>query len=444
MLLTAVLAGYSAKPGPAGGQTAQEAEDVFWGDVGCEQAAEVQAYLEAYPTGRYVGEALTCLEAGLGLTRAERQLVQQGLVEAGQEPGPVDGLFGARTRTAIREWQATQGFEETIYLNREQADSLIALGEAARQEAASRQAAADDAAYADAEQTDSAAAYGAYLAAYPTGRHASEAQERQAARERQAALQRAEALRPGQMFRDTLRSGDEGPQMVVVPAGTFQMGSPLSEAGREDDEGPERQVTIAEPFAVGTYEVTFEEWEACVRSGGCGGYRPDDEGWGRDRRPVINVSWEDAQAYVRWLSEQTGAKYRLLSEAEWEYTARAGSTTAYSWGDTMGHNRANCDGCGSQWDNEQTAPVGSFEANAFGVHDLHGNVWEWVEDCWNDSYQEAPRDGTAWTRENCDRCVLRGGSQFNSPRDLRSANRLWNATVRRNRNVGFRVAWGLD
>ena len=235
--------------------------------------------------------------------------------------------------------------------------------------------------------------------------------------------------------------------MVVVPAGSYKMGSPPSEAGRDDDEGPVHQVTIAEPFAVGKYEVTFDEWDACVVAGGCK-YR-DDSGWGRGNRPVIHISWDKTQEYVGWLSRMTGKTYRLLSEAEWEYVARAGSTTAYPWGDGIDTNKANCDGCGSQWDEQSTAPVGSFEANAFGVFDTAGNVWEWVEDCYNDSYEEAPDDGSAWTSENCWFRVLRGGCWANSPKVIRSAYRLrfintgWGG-IGGNFGTGFRVARTLD
>ena len=173
-----------------------------------------------------------------------------------------------------------------------------------------------------------------------------------------------------------LRDCDGCPEMIVAPAGRFDMGSPSSEKGRAGYEGPVHEVRIPEPFAVGLYEVTFEEWDGCVRGGGCNGYRPDDEGWGRGRRPVIHVGWEDAQAYVRWLRERTGKVYRLLSESEWEYVARGGSRTAYHWGEDIGQNRANCSGCGGRWDdNNSTAPVGSFPANGFGLHDVHGK-WE--------------------------------------------------------------------
>ena len=235
--------------------------------------------------------------------------------------------------------------------------------------------------------------------------------------------------------------------MVVVPAGSYKMGSPSSEAGRDDDEGPVHQVTIVKPFAVGIYEVTFDEWDACVVAGGCK-YR-DDNGWGRGNRPVIHISWDKTQEYVGWLSRMTGKTYRLLSEAEWEYVARAGSTTAYPWGDGIDTKKANCDGCGSQWDEQSTAPVGSFKPNAFGVFDTAGNVWEWVEDCYNDSYEGAPDDGNAWTSENCWFRVLRGGCWANSPKVIRSAYRLrfintgWGG-IGGNFGTGFRVARTLD
>ena len=434
---------------PSMGQTEREVEDVFWQSVVCERELEVRAYLDAYPDGVYVSEAWACLEQGLGLTRLERVAVQRGLAEVGQEPGPADGLFGGpetKTRRAIRAWQAAKGMDATGYLSREQADILIVTGQAveerqraaaeqtAREEAARQAVAADDAAYAAAEQADTAAAYGEYLEAYPAGRHAD------AARERQATRREAGTYRVGRTFRDALRSGGEGPEMVVVPAGSFLMGEPADEEGRDHDEGPVHRVTIDTPFAVGVYEVTFAEWDRCVRAGGCGGYRPDDEGWGRGRRPVIHVSWKDAQAYVAWLSGESGARYRLLSEAEWEYVARAGSETAYSWGNSIGRNRANCDGCGSRWDNERTAPVGSFQANAFGLYDVHGNILEWVEDCWNDSYAGAPTDGSAWEQGHCHTRVLRGGSWVNYPWNLRSANRYRKTTLSRFFNVGFRVA----
>ena len=243
-------------------------------------------------------------------------------------------------------------------------------------------------------------------------------------------------IEEGDQFRDC----PQCPEMVVVPAGSYQMGLPSREPGRAGYEGPVHRVTIAAPFAVGKYEVTFAEWDACEEAGGCGGYSPQDNGWGRGQRPVINVSWDDAQRYVRWLSTKTKKPYRLLTESEWEYAARAGTQTAYSWGDQIGSGRANCDGCGSQWDDRQTAPVGSFRANAWGLYDMHGNVWEWVEDCWNDSYVGAPRDGSVWRSGNCSGRVMRGGSWFDIPSGLRAAFRVWDATGVRDNDNGFRVA----
>ena len=226
-----------------------------------------------------------------------------------------------------------------------------------------------------------------------------------------------------------------------MPAGRFQMGD-LNDGGG-DDEQPVHEVTIADPFAVGQYEVTFAEWDACVAASGCT-YQPNDLNMGRGSRPVINVSWKDAQEYVTWLSGKTGKPYRLLSEAEWEYVARAGSTTKYPWGNDVGTNRANCDGCGSRWDDRITAPVGSFQPNVFGLFDTAGNVREWVEDCWHENYKGAPTDGRAWTSGKCDRRVVRGGSWFNLPRDLRSANRIRYYSGVRSGKVGFRVARTLD
>ena len=242
-------------------------------------------------------------------------------------------------------------------------------------------------------------------------------------------------------------------KMIVVPAGSYLMGS----AKRDRDvgewdfeaENPVHRVTIREPFAVGVYEVTFAEWDACVAAGACGGERPDDRGWGRGRRPVINVLWWHAQQFVMWLREGTGDAYRLLSEAEWEYVARAGTTTPFHTGERISDREANYRGdCyvvgrGPQTLNRrQTLPVGEFSPNAFGVYDMHGNVWEWVQDCWNDNYRGAPTDGSAW--ENDEYCyhMARGGSFASCPSELRSASRGFESYG--NSDIGFRVARTLD
>ena len=252
------------------------------------------------------------------------------------------------------------------------------------------------------------------------------------------------AKAPGVVFRDALRSGGEGPEMSVIPAGWFRMGC-LSNDRYCDSYGyeePVHEVRIPRAFALSAHEVTFAHWDACVAGGGCGGHDPEDHGWGRGDRPVINVSWEDAQSYVTWLSRETGESYRLPSEAEWEYAARAGSAAKYSWGNHIGDNRANCDDCGSRWDDEQTAPVGAFAPNGFGLYDMHGNVIELVEDCWNSNYEGAPSDGSAWRKErwDCDKIVLRDGSWGSRPRIVRAADRASSDRDRRAGSIGFRVA----
>ena len=175
------------------------------------------------------------------------------------------------------------------------------------------------------------------------------------------------AWRSGDVIAEELRSGGVGPEMAVISAGRFRMGCLSNDDACDSDEEPDHKVTIGRAFALSTHEVTFAQWDACVAGGGCGGHRPEDEGWGRGDRPVINVSWEDAQSYVAWLSRETGETYRLPSESEWEYAARAGTATKYSWGNEIGVNRANCDGCGSRWDDRRTAPAGSFAPNGFGL-----------------------------------------------------------------------------
>ena len=252
-------------------------------------------------------------------------------------------------------------------------------------------------------------------------------------RQEQAALEKQRQERQsGRRFKDCAAC----PEMVVVPTGSFMMGSPSSEKGRDSDEGPQHRVRIAQPFAVGVYEVTFAEWDACVSAGGCNGYSPADRGWGRGQYPVIYVSWNDAQAYVKWLSNETGKRYRLLSEAEWEYVARAGTETPFHFGMTISTDQANY----NRNYRAQTVEAGSFPSNGYGLHDVHGNVDEWVQDCWNDSYFGAPTDGSAWTSGDCSGRVLRGGSWDSKHRNLHLADRDWGPTNYRSIRTGFRVA----
>ena len=243
------------------------------------------------------------------------------------------------------------------------------------------------------------------------------------------------ALKPGGVFQEC--AGD-CPEMVVVPTGSFMMGSPKGPGeGSTHNEQPQHEVTITKPFAAGKYEVTFAEWDACVAAEGCPA--ASDNGWGRGTRPVINVSWDDAQRYVTWLSRLTGKTYRLLTEAEWEYAARAGTTTAYSFGDdeaALGE---------YAWYNEnsdlKTHPVGEKKPNAFGLYDMYGNVLEMVEDIYHDNYNGAPTDGSAWlSGGDPTRRVRRGGSWGYGPPSVRSALRDWSPPNGRLTVVGFRVS----
>jgi len=235
----------------------------------------------------------------------------------------------------------------------------------------------------------------------------------------------------GEVFRDCAGC----PEMVIIPPGSFRMGD--LNGGGDSDEQPVHRVTINYSFAVGKTEVTQAQWRAVM--GNAPSY------FTGDNRPVEQVSWNDTQDFLNKLNATLGLtgradRFRLLSESEWEYVARAGTTTTYSWGNDIGRNNANCDGCGSRWDNEETSPVGSFAPNPFGLYDLHGNVWEWVEDCYADSYGGAPSDGGARTGQNSCYRVLRGGSWSNNPGLLRSANRSRYTPDFRNVNSGFRLA----
>ena len=229
----------------------------------------------------------------------------------------------------------------------------------------------------------------------------------------------------------------ECPEMVFIMGGTFTMGSPDNEKGRDSDE-KQREVTVKD-FAIARTEVTFDQWDACVDAGGCS-HKPDDAGWGRGSRPVMRVSWNDAQEYIAWLNTKVeGAPFRLPSETEWEYAARAGTTTPYSFGETISADQANF---GRTFEGGRTSPIGSYPENAFGLHDMHGNVWEWVEDVYAD-YDNAPTDGSAYVPQplpDGHMRVLRGGSWGYDPLGLRSAIRGRNVPDNRGNDFGFRPA----
>ncbi len=262
-------------------------------------------------------------------------------------------------------------------------------------------------------------------------------EQRTSVYERAKGISMASRVAVAKSFRDCR----ECPELIAISPGTFSMGSRDDEAGRETSEGPRHVVKIDRRFAIGRYEVTFAQWDACFEDAGCS-HRPKDRGWGRGNRPVIYVSWDDTKEYLTWLSRKTGNTYRLPTEAEWEFAARGNSTSAYWWGDEIGQGLALCVGCG-KGDGKITVPIGSFLPNQFGLHDVHGNVWEWTEDCWNGSYAGAPTDGSAWTLGECAKHVVRGGAWGLQPSELRAARRAGDVSGLRSGKRGFRIVRDL-
>ena len=398
------------------------------------------------------------------LSRADRRLIQLGLAAEGFDPGPADGLFGRGTRSAIGQWQASRDEAVTGHLDVETAKLLLASGRQREEQESARQAAAE----AERLKREQEARERAQREAQERARR--EAEERARREAAAEAERRRRELEPGRRFRDC----DGCPEMVVVPAGSYMMGSPPGEAGRYDAEGPQHRVVIGEPFAVGVYEVTRGEFARFVRATGnaCWTYEDGEakERAGRtwrnpgfrqtDRHPVVCVSRDDAQAYVKWLSRETGERYRLLSESAWEYVARGGTRTARYWGASESGQCRHANGADltakrygldltqyiSDWTVAscddgyyQTAPVGSFTGNGFGLYDVLGNVYEWVQDCWNESYQGAPGNGRAWEKGDCSWRVARGGSWSAGPGFLRAAIRLRLTTGLRASSLGFRI-----
>lgn len=254
----------------------------------------------------------------------------------------------------------------------------------------------------------------------------------------QAPFIKAEGYEPGTIFQDRLKDRSSGPEMVVIPAGTYQMGD-IHGMGREREK-PVHTVHIRNAFALGRYQVTFDDYDQYAKL--INRELPSHEGWGRGRRPLIRVSWDEAVEYTKWLSSQTDKRYRLPTEAEWEYAARSGGKDEI-WAGTSDENQL---AEYAVFSKKQTEPVGSRNPNGIGLYNMSGNVWEWVEDCWQENYNGAPTDGSAWLEagggDNNQR-VLRGGSWKNAPESVRASHRGWANPDYRNTTVGFRLAQDL-
>ena len=393
--------------------------------------AAYEAYLRSYPSGRHAEEA---------------RRRQEG-VQAREDDAAYRRAQGTGTAAAYEE-----------YLSR------FPNGQHAEDARRLQTIALDDDAYEKARRVDTVAAYEAYLRSYPSGRHV------EAARRLLEERREAESLRPGERFRDC----DECPELVVVARGTFSMGSPEAERWRNDNEGPRHQVAIEDAFAVGVHEITIREYGRFVQAtgrpmrGSCRHWKEGEwknvfgTGWKfpgfsqTEEEPVVCVNWEDAQAYGKWLSRKTGEEYRLLSESEWEYVARAGTSIATYWGDQRAGQCLYANGADLelkrrdrewQWSTARcndghyrTAPIRTYKANDFGLFDVLGNVWEWTQDCWNENYDTAPSDGSVWGSGDCGRRVIRGGSWISRPTGIRLAVRLGVDVGHRSVSLGFRVS----
>ncbi|MEM1412579.1 MAG: SUMF1/EgtB/PvdO family nonheme iron enzyme, partial [Pseudomonadota bacterium] len=386
--------------------------------------AAFERYLEEFPDGRYVIEA--------DALASVQRTAEAAAAEAQAEADRIDGEAFTRALAA----GTTAALDD--YLTAFPGGRHVE--EALQAKAAIENAALDDAAWAAAQASDERSAYEAYVSAFPRGRHLAEAL---------AAVERL-TLRPGKVFRDC-----EGcPEMVVIPAGSFEQGATDTTPLARSNERPARTVRIARPFAMGVHEVTFAEWDRCTADGACR-RQPIDNGWGRGQRPVIMVSWADAQDFLGWLSERAGMVYDLPSESEWEYVARAGDSGTWVGGAperVCDHGNVAGAETGFEWRHGAcsdpfslgTAEVGYFTSNAMGVHDMVGNVAEWTRDCMNLSYLDAPADGSAWQRGLCSSRVTRGGSWFSGSVEIRFPARFALRNGESNDFTGLRVVRAVD
>ena len=475
---------------PAPAPTGQTAEMLFWQSIkDSNDLASYQAYLDQYPSGVFAGLAQLRMKKLKGRQTA-------ALTPTAFEVEEIDASYVALKTANVRAEPSTSSAKVGL-LGRDSGISVtgkVAGGKWLRVEQADGKSgyvfgtllapadAGEVAAWAAVKDTKKADEVGLFLRHYPSGHFAARAKQLKAALMPQVAAvtppkvtvpspaKPAVGVYPKRYKAgDTFKDCDDCPEMVVIPPGSFRMGDLSGDGG--EDEKPVREVRIGYSFAAGKYEVTRGEYAAFVnatgrgKGDGCYYYtgskweKGSDKSWRNpgfsqtDRDPVTCVNWDDAKAYVSWLSRKTGKTYRLLSEAEWEYVARAGGSSKYSYGNDESALCAHGNGADQRtsfsWKNtscddgygNRTAPVGSFAANSFGLYDMHGNVLEWVEDCWHDSYHGAPSDGSAWVSGgDCSRRVLRGGSWLSKPWLLRSANRYRLGTVVRYDFIGFRVS----
>jgi formylglycine-generating enzyme required for sulfatase activity len=363
------------------------------------------------------------------------------LIKAMKTPGLGFDAVINRTRTAVSH---TTGKQQVVWESSTPPKDLIVFAGEAQARNSKTPDAVEIGFWETIQNSASPADYQIYLDSYPEGQFAATARSHLAKLQAQkpasegAPKRTVLAATPGnteqpQSSRHSIRDCPVCPEVVSIPVGSIEMGS----ADGFVFERPVHRVEIRKPFYIGRREVTFDEWDACVSEGVCR-YSPDDRGLGRGLRPVTDIDWDDAKTYLSWLSLKTHQSYRLPTEAEWEYAARAGRSTTYPWGNALEKDRANCLGCTSM-PLDKAVETGTFPANEFGLFDMAGNAAEWVEDCWNDSYKGAPTDGSAWNKMDCRERVLRGGSFSNDTRHVRSAARFkYDHDVRYYAN-GFRV-----
>jgi formylglycine-generating enzyme required for sulfatase activity len=488
----------TAQPAEAGRE-----ELMYWDSVKASQdPGELRSYMDRYPNGSFVGLASSRLKSLLDVAKIAAGTIQTASAIASKvtpdgapsdadpstrattnkQPGSAADSKGSAAEAApgaaaassneLMFWDSVKASpnadELRAYLDQYPKGIFAPLAKA---KISTIERTQKEAAFWDSvKSSQNVAEFKAYLEAYPQGHFSEIANAKIRAIESQPPPAQLALAQPSAVPdsvkvvqpREVEVFGDcaDCPQMVIVQPGSFRMGSAAGEKGREADEGPQRDVRFNKRFAIARTEVTFAQWQACNKDGVCL-QNPSDEGWGRGDRPVINVSYQDVQQYLAWLRKKTGRDYRLPTEAEWEFAARAGSSAARYWGDEV------TDACrfANVYDRTgkahtdfqrevhncfdgfpQTSPVGKFKANEYGLFDMLGNVWEWVEDCWHDNYQGSPEDGSsAWVAKgDCGKRVVRGGAWISDPRQVRAAERNGSPVTTRNRYLGFRVARSMN